>query len=191
MPPERLCLTCKDDISYRSPQALRCADCAKDKLKAQRNASAEQHCIECGKDITYHFKLALRCAECTKTLNQAYEATKMKRKSTEHRCLGCTKDISHRAAQALYCKRCSSERNKTSQVCAGARRRSRQMEATPLWADPKLIRDWYLLAKATGAVVDHVIPLRGRRVSGLHVDTNMQLLTLEENQAKGNSFTIT
>lgn len=39
-------------------------------------------------------------------------------------------------------------------------------------------------------VVDHIVPLKHPFVCGLHAYANLQILTDEENKAKGNSFDI-
>jgi hypothetical protein len=59
----------------------------------------------------------------------------------------------------------------------------------PAWADRESIRRVYLECPA-GLVVDHVIPLRGRLVSGLHVAANLQYLSKSDNSKKRNTFEI-
>ena len=68
---------------------------------------------------------------------------------------------------------------------------------TPKWLskeDKWLISEIYDLANlrsiATGIKweVDHIIPLRGKTVSGLHVPENLQVITEKENKEKRNLF---
>jgi hypothetical protein len=59
----------------------------------------------------------------------------------------------------------------------------------PLWADPLAIAKIYARCPP-GHHVDHEIPLRGRLVSGLHVETNLQYLPASENHRKHNKFEV-
>jgi 5-methylcytosine-specific restriction endonuclease McrA len=73
-------------------------------------------------------------------------------------------------------------------------RQQRIKRATPPWANLTAIREFYKEARKleleTGIVheVDHVIPLKGRLVSGLHVETNLQILTKDDNRSKANHY---
>jgi len=78
---------------------------------------------------------------------------------------------------------------------AGVRRRqAAKLQRTPSWANDQLVTAYYKEAKQleelTGIQfhVDHIIPLRGEMVSGLHVETNLQILTAHENRSKKNRF---
>jgi hypothetical protein len=64
-----------------------------------------------------------------------------------------------------------------------ARRRNRR----PNWADVTAIRNFYLNTPP-GHHVDHVIPLHGRRVSGLHTLENLQYLPAKLNLRKSNAW---
>ena len=67
--------------------------------------------------------------------------------------------------------------------------------ATPKWTEDfsNEISEYYLHAKdcemVTGEVyeVDHIIPLQGKGVCGLHVPWNLQVLPRDLNRKKGNS----
>lgn len=77
-----------------------------------------------------------------------------------------------------------------------ARRRARKLTATPLWANKDLIDTFYIKAKLmewfTGNKyhVDHIIPLQGEDVCGLHVENNLQILPALENKIKSNKLEI-
>lgn len=58
---------------------------------------------------------------------------------------------------------------------------------TPAWADLEAIKFFYECCPA-GCHVDHIIPLRGKLVSGLHVENNLQWLPATDNFKKGNSY---
>lgn len=62
-----------------------------------------------------------------------------------------------------------------------------KLQRTPAWADMEAIRIFYANCPA-GKVVDHIVPLQGKRVSGLHVANNLQYLTQSENSSKKNKF---
>lgn len=67
-------------------------------------------------------------------------------------------------------------------------------EATPSWANKVEVRKIYVeaktLTKSTGVQhdVDHIIPLKGRNVCGLHVESNLRVITADENRRKSNQF---
>ena len=77
---------------------------------------------------------------------------------------------------------------------AGARRRAAKLQATPPWADLAAIAEFYSeaarLTTETGILheVDHIYPLQGKDVCGLHVPGNLQIITRAENRSKSNKL---
>jgi len=78
-----------------------------------------------------------------------------------------------------------------------AKRRSAKLQRTPPWLTAEHLAEieaHYALAKEAERItgephhVDHIIPLRGRRVSGLHVPWNLQVLPASTNIRKSNKW---
>jgi hypothetical protein len=73
-------------------------------------------------------------------------------------------------------------------------RYTRKLNATPSWANQNAINQVYLMARfmtdSTGVTwhVDHIVPLRGKTVCGLHVEHNLTFIPAAWNIAKGNQF---
>jgi hypothetical protein len=69
-----------------------------------------------------------------------------------------------------------------------ALRRATILHATPLWLDRNQKRQIRMIYKncPRGFHVDHIIPLKGENVRGLHVPWNLQYLPAIINIAKGN-----
>src|SRR6266404_7275523 len=66
-------------------------------------------------------------------------------------------------------------------------RRARELRATPKWVDVAELRRIYENCPK-GFEVDHIIPLAGENVCGLHVPWNLQYLPEGENKKKGARF---
>lgn len=77
------------------------------------------------------------------------------------------------------------------------KRAALKLQRTPIWADLKAIKAFYIeaarLTAETGIPheVDHIYPLQGRLVSGLHVEGNLQILMRSQNRSKGNKARLT
>jgi hypothetical protein len=70
-----------------------------------------------------------------------------------------------------------------------AARRKRVQKQTPPWETIQVLQEVYLNCPL-GMQVDHIIPLRGKLVCGLHTVSNLQYLTPTENYRKGNKFAL-
>jgi len=80
------------------------------------------------------------------------------------------------------------QRNNPGKVCfRSVNRKASKLQRTPAWADMEAIKFFYECRPA-GCHVDHIIPLCGETISGLHVETNLQWLPAIDNQIKGNKF---
>jgi hypothetical protein len=89
--------------------------------------------------------------------------------------------------------------NKNNRACVNfndAKRRARKKNAFPKWlTDLQLSQIKSIYKKCAeyrsmglNMHVDHVIPLQGKTVSGLHIPANLRIVTAEVNMRKGNTY---
>lgn len=58
----------------------------------------------------------------------------------------------------------------------------------PPWYDANKVESIYAEARNKGLQVDHIVPLQGKNVCGLHVQNNLQCIPSWENKSKSNKF---
>ena len=94
-------------------------------------------------------------------------------------------------------KKSYAQRKKDVVNAAVARRKAARLQRTPKWltaVDLCKIKNMYAIAAALSQTsseswhVDHIIPLKGKTVSGLHVPANLRVIRCVENIRKNNTF---
>lgn len=86
------------------------------------------------------------------------------------------------------------ENNQAACTAKNAKYKASKINATPDWANLDKIKVLYekckWLESLTGLKyhVDHIIPLQGKNVSGLHVWENLQILEANLNISKSNKY---
>jgi hypothetical protein len=88
--------------------------------------------------------------------------------------------------------------NKDKHRAQQAKRRCSKLERTPAWLSDKQLEEikWKYstachMEMLTGEKyhVDHIVPLQGELVSGLHVPWNLRVITAQSNLSKSNKLT--
>jgi len=151
-------------------------------------------CRDCTLHLTdeNHYKNHSECKSCTSirrkatyVLSRTSILSRVKKRSKKKR-----KQLN--AYDRDYAKQ-----NPDKRSAIYARRRAAKLNRVPNWltkSDWIEIRWAYTLArqisKETGIAheVDHIIPLLGKNISGLHCPQNLQIITAKENAKKKNLF---
>lgn len=119
------------------------------------------------------------CAKCNSIKDYSEFYTNL---SKNDRHFDSCKECSRSARVASYTKDPQKEISKNN-----IRRQLRHTAQTPKWADLEAITEFYR-NRPKGYHVDHIYPLNGQYVCGLHVLENLQYLTAEENLKKSNFY---
>jgi hypothetical protein len=142
------------------------------------------------------------CPECGEVLpTSVFSHSNSTKDGLQSTCKGC--DATSREANKEYFKEYSKkyyaankeyfkeyyESNKHLYIAYSAKRRASKLKATPKWANLVAIKEIYQTCPE-GYHVDHIIPLQGKLVCGLHCEFNLQHLLASENLIKGNRFEV-
>lgn len=129
------------------------------------------------------------CKDCTNRYNKEHkgiwnEYMRRYRQTSQSQISRATYEQTSKckAIHATYRKN-----NREKIAAQSAKRHCAKLQRIPKWADLNAIKQFYI-NRPKGMTVDHIVPLQGKLVSGLHVLNNLQYLTLSENSKKGRSY---
>lgn len=185
---------------YNSEKYLKNLDREKASRKAWASANKEKLRLyqkqyrEDNKQALAEAKKAYRLAdpERAKQRARSYYLRNKEREDARKRAWDLENPDKRRAHSSKYY-----EENKLKYIGWAGLRRAAIIKRTPGWLtseDLSRMENIYLYAKSmsitTGVEyhVDHVLPLRGKFVSGLHVPDNLQVITGKENMSKNNRW---
>lgn len=177
------CVTCGKGFSVQLRQLSTKGGgryCSKKCLYERNTVATERDCVCCGKAFSsspsqVHVKTC--STECGYTWFSG---------SRHHKYIGATKKV---IAEDGSVKTVA---NRWYAAKMNRQRYEMLARATPPWSDESLVRKVYELAESLEAStgvkyhVDHIVPLNGKTVSGLHNQFNLQVLPWLENLSKGN-----
>lgn len=134
-------------------------------------------------------------AERREEYRKTYAETYRERRNARQRELHA--DPGRKAKRSADSKRWRTE-NPDKHAAKEGKRRAAKLRRTPGWLTDEqlwMLQEAYAIAarrsSATGIEwsVDHIVPLQGRNVSGLHVPWNVRVIPARCNSSKGNKFT--
>jgi len=182
-----------------------------EKAEMPKIVSVPQPCIKCNatrENVEFPIR-GNTCKTCVSNYNAEYRAKNKEHVSEQKKawklankdyviqrdkCYAAANPEKHRAARAKWRKSNQHIVNALSTL-----RKVSKLNRTPAWVDSEelwLIKEVYALAKLRTKVtkinwsVDHITPLQGELVSGLHTISNLQVIPAVMNSAKRNRFEV-
>lgn len=160
-----------------------------------------KECNKCGetkelsefhKDKECRLGVKNACKECKIKQKNAWYAKNAERQSKKARVYRKKNKDKTRAARKKW-----DLANVPAVRAKEAKRRAAKLNRTPNWLSQEQLEDIraeYAMAKKLEAItgdvyhVDHIVPLQGENVSGLHVPWNLQVIEASENLRKHNKW---
>jgi hypothetical protein len=171
-----------------------------------RKITTTRVCIHCGTSTTSRWYGGPTCNKCQckqwSQKNKAHKDDYNKHYRNEHKEQYSSYFQQHYEdnKDKICAERSQYKKNTPGKVNAlNAKRQAAKLQATPRWLTKEQyyeIEQLYIeasrLSKVTGTQhdVDHIVPLQGKEVSGLHVPWNLQILEHIPNVKKGNKLIV-
>jgi len=192
--------TCYGSVCKKHPQleGLRrvsgaCAECAKEILRRSRRSNPERTKAQARKD-------AEKARQKPELIAKKRASDAEYRKNNREKFLAGIAAWSKKNPEKVkqYAKK-TKEKNRGRVNSDTVARRLAKIRRTPAWLtedDKWLLKEAYNLAVLRTRMfgfpwhVDHIIPLQGEMVSGLHVPNNIQVIPWIDNVRKANSFEV-
>jgi hypothetical protein len=138
------------------------------------------------------------CVECdnqrTRPEDQRKKISKRYYEENKEKCHAATEKWKSKHKKAYEYTKKTREKNPFLMPFANAKRHAAKMKRTPSWLNAGHWFEIESIYKYCASLrnigfdyeVDHIVPLQGKTVSGLHAPWNLQVITALENASKGN-----
>ena len=168
-------------------------------------------CADCDKDITFDYKPknGPHCRVCVAEYNKAYRIANVEKIAAQKAAWKLANKERVAAKDKAYAEANPEKKtlarkkwvvaNPGKDTAAKALNTQKRKQRIPLWLtedDKWMIEQAYELAAIRTKMfkfmwhVDHILPLNGKKVSGLHVPTNLQVVPWIDNLKKHNKFEV-
>lgn len=150
--------------------------------------------------LSERYAVGGHCVECDNARERDDEerkaASKKYYEANKSKCFEASRIWRDKTGKAYEYTKRHREKNPGIIQASNAKRRSSKMSRTPAWLNDGHLFELDCIYRYCAALrsvgldyeVDHVVPLQGDSVSGLHVPWNLQVISAKENATKGNSF---
>ena len=138
-----------------------------------------------------------KCSRCgkVKSVKEFYKhGIRYRKQRYRPQCIKCYKIIIDRERKRSI-QRKHYKAHKRYYFDRNLERKKRFRKATPVWANITKIRKIYAKMRKLNKnleiklyEVDHIIPIKSKKVCGLHVSYNLQIVTSKYNKYKGNAL---
>ena len=175
-------------ISIRQTSGMACIECKREQ-QAKRMQDPEMRAKQVMRSTQYTKRMRLESAEF-RAKDNAYRKEWMRKKMQDLAYAAKVREAGNRAAAKRRAD------NPTQNRFKAASYKASRINRAPVWLTREhrkdmrsfyALRDWLNLTMfGVKYEVDHIVPLRGQSVSGLHVPWNLRVIRASENARKGN-----